>query len=194
MNILFPQSDPTAWDYVIISDRALPCLREYPEADPGRKLDSKSAAGSSGGTIVDKGYDLAKVTVVVLLWTAEHFRLWGELLDVIQPRPGRRRDAVSIYHPALESVGVSQVVVDKIKSIRHSGTAGIFKTGFEAIQYNPPVRRTGANANGAGAGDTQTPANAPPPAILETQANGLLGPGAAVPAQPASPRARRGGT
>lgn len=193
MNILFPQSDPAAWDYVIVADRALPCLREYPEADPGRKLDAKSAAGSSGGRIVDKGYDLAKVKVTISLWTPDHFRVWGELLEVIQPRAGRRRDAVSIYHPALESVGVSSVVVEKIQSIRHSGTAGIFKAGFESIQYNPPARRIGAGANGAGAGDTQTPASAPPPAILETQSTGLLL-DTTLPATPPSPRARRSGT
>lgn len=192
MNILFPKDDPVAWDYVIIADRALPCLREYPKARPGRKLDAKSAPGSSGGRIVDKGYDLAKVTVSVSLWTAEHFRLWGELLDVIQPRAGRRRDAVSIYHPALESVGVSSVVVESISSIEHSGTAGIFRAGFEAIQYQPPAR--GANASRTGAGDTQTPASPPVAAIVETQRDGSLGPGAAVPSQPTSPRARRSGT
>jgi len=186
MNILVPKLDPVAWDNVIIADRALPCLREYPKAKPGRKLDAKSAPGSSGGRIVDKGYDLAKVSVTVSLWTAEHFRLWGELLDVIQPRAGRRRDAVSIYHPALESVGVSSIVVESISSIEHSGTSGIFRAGFEAIQYNPPARgRTG---------DTQTPTSQPVAAVAEVQANGSLGPGAAVPSQPTSPRARRGGT
>lgn len=193
MNIPFPQTDPIAWDNVIVAGRPLPCLREYPKAAPGRKLDSKSAAGSSGGTIVDKGYDLAKVTVSVSLWTPEHFRIWGALLEVIQPRAGRRRDAVAIYHPALAALGISSVVVEKISSIEHSGTSGIFKAGFESIQYNPPMRRTGAGANGAGAGDTQTPASAPPPAILETQSNGLLL-DTTLPATPPSPRARRGGT
>lgn len=186
MNILFPQADPVAWDYVIVADRALPCLREYPKAKPGRKLDAKSSAGSSGGRIVDKGYDLAKVTVTVLLWTEDHFRTWGELLDVIQPRAGRRRDAVSIYHPALESVGVSAVVVESISSIEHSGTAGIHKAGFEAIQYKPAPRRAG--------GDTQTPTAPPVASVVETQRDGSLGPGAAIPSAPTSPRARRSGT
>lgn len=186
MNILFPKDDPVAWDYVIVADRALPCLREYPKAKPGRKLDAKSAPGSSGGRIVDKGYDLAKVTVSVSLWTAEHFRLWGELLDVIQPRAGRRRDAVSIYHPALEAVGISSVVVESISSIEHSGTAGIFRAGFEAIQYQPAPRSR--------RGETQTPAAPPVASIVETQRDGSLGPGATIPPQPTSPRARRSGT
>lgn len=187
MNILFPKSDPVAWDNVIVADRALPCLREYPKAKPGRKLDAKSAPGSSGGRIVDKGYDLAKVSVTVFLWTEDHFRVWGELLEVIQPRAGRRRDAVSIYHPALESVGVGSIVVESISSIEHSGTSGIYKAGFESVQYQPPARASGR-------GDTQTPAAAPVAAILETQRDGSLGPGAAIPSTPPSPRARRSGT
>ena len=192
MNILFPRTDPVAWDNVIVADRALPCQRDYPKAKPGRKLDTKSAAGSSGGRIVDKGYDLAKVSVTVYLWTADHFRVWGELIDVIKPRAGRRRDAVSIYHPALESVGVGAVVVESITSIEHSGTAGIFKASFEAIQYQPPAR--GANASRSGNGDTQTPSAPPVAAVVDVQSNGSLGPGAAIPAAPPSPRARRGGT
>lgn len=191
MNILFPKSDPVAWDFVIVADRALPCLREYPKAKPGRKLDAKSAPGSSGGRIVDKGYDLAKVSVTVFLWTEDHFRVWGELLDVIQPRAGRRRDAVSIYHPALESVGVASIVVESISSIEHSGTAGIFKASFESVQYQPPAR--GANGSSSG-GDTQVPASAPVQSVVEVQANGSLGPGAAIPSTPPSPRARRSGT
>lgn len=186
MNILFPKSDPVAWDYVIVADRALPCLREYPKAKPGRKLDTKSAAGSSGGRIVDKGYDLAKVSVTVLLWTEDHFRTWGELLDVIQPRPGRRRDAVSIYHPALESVGVAAVVVESISSIEHSGTAGIHKASFEAIQYNPPARSERG---------TQVPQTAQfaTTTALDDRATSPA-PGSAVPSTPTSPRARRSGT
>lgn len=189
MNILFPKSDPVAWDFVIVADRALPCLREYPKAEPGRKLDAKSAPGSSGGRIVDKGYDLAKVSVTVFLWTEDHFRIWGELLDVIRPRAGRRRDAVSIYHPALESVGVGSIVVETISSIEHAGTAGIFKASFKAIQFQPAARGAGA-----GNGDTQTPTNPPIASILETQRDGSLGPGAAIPSTPPSPRARRSGT
>lgn len=192
MNIPFPQNDPIAWDYVIVAGRLLPCLREYPKAKPGRKLDAKSAPGSSGGRIVDKGYDLAKVTVTVSLWTEEHFRTWGQLLDVIKPRAGRARDAVSIYHPALESVGISAVVVESISSIEHSGTAGIYRASFEAVQYQPPAR--GANARASGRGDTQTPAAPEVAAVVDTQANGSLGPGAAIPATPPSPRARRSGT
>ena len=186
MNILFPQSDTVAWDYVIVADRALPCLREYPKAKPGRKLDAKSAPGSSGGRIVDKGYDLAKVSVTVSLWTQEHFATWGALLDVIQPRAGRRRDAVSIYHPALEAVGIASIVVESISSIEHSGTAGIYRAGFEAIQYQPAPRSR--------RGETQTPVAPPVASIVETQRDGSLGPGAAIPSQPTSPRARRGGT
>lgn len=192
MNILFPRLDPVAWDFVIVADRALPCLRDYPKARPGRKLDAKSAPGSSGGRIVDKGYDLAKVTVTLSLWTEDHFATWGALLEVIQPRAGRRRDAVSIYHPALEAVGISSVVVESISSIEHSGTAGIYRASFEAIQYQPPAR--GANASRAGRGDTQTPVAPPVAAVAEVQRDGSLGPGAAIPSQPTSPRARRGGT
>ena len=192
MNILFPRLDHVAWDFVIVADRALPCLRDYPKAKPGRKLDAKSAPGSSGGRIVDKGYDLAKVSVTLSLWTEDHFATWGALLEVIQPRAGRRRDAVSIYHPALEAVGISSVVVESISSIEHSGTAGIYRASFEAIQYQPPAR--GANASRSGRGDTQTPVAPPVAAVVETQRDGSLGPGAAIPSQPTSPRSRRGGT
>ena len=52
----------------------------------------------------------------------------------------------------------------------------------------------GANASRSGNGDTQTPAAPPIASIVETQRDGSLGPGAAIPSAPTSPRARRSGT
>jgi hypothetical protein len=178
--IIDPNTDASSWDNVIIADRAMPCLTEYPDADAGRKLDAKSAPGSSGGVVRDLGYDLANVTFTLFMWESDHFRRLNELLSSVFPRAGKRRDAVRVYHPVLEPLRIEYVVIQSISAIKRV-QAQLFKCVLKSIEHNPPPRTTSV---------IQTPQAPPVLAIVETQTNGSLGPGLVVPAAPASPRTR----
>lgn len=183
----FPEDDHSEFDYVVINGAYFVCGSDFPEADKGRKLDAKSANGSDGGRIIDKGYDLAKVTITLKLWLREHFALWNEIVPELIPRPGRNRAVVRVVHPALAMLNIEDVVIEKLGSLKHAGK-GLFSVKITALEYHPP---TSANA-------TQSPARASgqtvprePPAILNTNAGGGLDDtslGVGNPATPTSPR------
>ena len=178
----FPQDDHSAWSYVVLNGAYFVCGNDFPEAKKGRKLDSKSAPGSDGGRIIDKGYDLAKVSITLKLWTREHFATWNAVAAELAPRPGRRRNVVQAVHPALAALDIENIVVENIESPKHPGK-GLFIIKLTALEYHPSTR-----ANHAPPTTTVT---RQPPAIVETNAAGGLTDnslGVANPATPVSPR------
>ena len=191
MALTHPRNDPL-WDVINIAAFVLPCT-ELPKAEVGRKLDSRSAPGSDGGTLVDKGRDLATVALSVRLWTEEHFRLWDALVQQILPRPGRTRDAIGVEHPALRQLGITSIVVEKIGSVEYEGR-GLFKASIKAMEYRPPpprnVTRRPASA-GANAGFATTTAFDVPSSggATDNTATRTPAPGIAPAPVPPSPRA-----
>ncbi len=76
MNIsLFWEDSPDLWDTCRLGDNDLPGLARV-TATHGRKLDAKSAPGSNGARIVDKGYQAAKVEIVLRMWKREQLDSW----------------------------------------------------------------------------------------------------------------------
>jgi hypothetical protein len=184
----FPEDDHSAFDYVLINGGYFVCGSDFPKAEKGRKLDAKSAAGSDGGRIVDKGYDLAKITITLKFWKREHFELWNTVVPELIPRPGRNRAVVRVRHPALEMLNIEDVVIEKIGSLEHSGK-GLYTLKITAIEYHPATTTNATQTPGRAAnGQTEQQL---PPAILNTNARGALDDsslGVGNPTVPVSPR------
>lgn len=88
---IFWDDSPDLWDAVYLGGNALPGIARV-SASHGRKLDTKSAPGTNGARIVDKGYQPAKVDITLKLWTKAQLEAWFRIAPTLTYRrePPRR--------------------------------------------------------------------------------------------------------
>lgn len=91
---IFWEDSPDLWDAVYLGDAPLPGVARI-TANHGRKLDSKSAPGSNGARIIDKGYQPAKVEITLRMWKREQLEAWQRIAPTLTYRrePPRRTAA-----------------------------------------------------------------------------------------------------
>lgn len=82
---VFWDDDPELWDTVYLAGSALPGIATV-TGSHGRKLDVKSAPGSNGARIVDKGYQPAKVEIALRMWTKEQLLAWYRVAPTLTYR------------------------------------------------------------------------------------------------------------
>lgn len=142
-------ADPLLWQVLQVNDEDAPGVAKC-EAVIGRKLEKKKPSGADGGTLADKGLELAEIRVILVYWTAEH---WAGIQDLVDRLGARRslsqRDAVKLFHPALAVLGLSKAVCKSVSSPRPSQAFGAHEIVLEFIEYNPPAR--------SGSSRTRTP-------------------------------------
>lgn len=127
------------WDYIVINGVQLknttskipPALQKTPgrvEVVPGkaREFDKKKAPGRDGSRLTMHGLDLAEVSIKILIWTPEQFKilqqLWRELFPLQQKTVTKTKtksgnevfkttertpSVYSVSHPALDMHGIN---------------------------------------------------------------------------------------
>jgi hypothetical protein len=102
---------PAVWEQVLLGGYQLPGLAVV-TGDVTRKVDSVSAPGSDGASLRDKGYEAAKIKIVLRMWTREQFDLWETLLPILNPRRHpARREALAIYSASLAEAEIDRVYI-----------------------------------------------------------------------------------
>ena len=108
----FWEDDPDLWDTVFFAGVALPGLARV-TATHGRKLDSKSPAGSDGATITDKGYKPSIVEITLRIWEREQFEQWKIIAPTLTyrsaPPENRRTENARI----LQRVNAQRTVINQ---------------------------------------------------------------------------------
>lgn len=129
------------WDYVYIAGTPLPCAG-FPEAEPGRKIDTKSAPGSDGARYTDKGLEPATVKIGVKLWTEFHLEVWDEITGRLMARRrlGDRRP-FNVQHPVLEQLGIREVILQKITTLKAGSEHGVKEASLTCLEYIQPSPR-----------------------------------------------------
>jgi hypothetical protein len=134
----FWEDEPDIWDEIIFDGFAMPGLAIV-SASIGRKIDTKSASGSDGATLTDKGYEPGKVDIKLVLWTRE------QLEDYLRVRPRRRpnepRRPIAVEHPALELLNIRSIYINELSSPTPGTVKGTREITIKAIEYRPPTRR-----------------------------------------------------
>lgn len=105
---IFWDDSPDLWDTVVLGDEQLPGIARV-RATHGRKLDAKSAAGSNGARIVDKGYEAAKVEITLKIWTKEQLETWFRIAPTLTYR--REPPARPYVRPTLGEATVTTNVL-----------------------------------------------------------------------------------
>ncbi len=108
-----PITQPT--DKILLADRESPGIAVVTNASSPRKWDERRGYALSGARVVFRGLGLAKPIVTLRLLTDEDFEDWHAWRDLVQRPPiGRRQTALDIWHPILEDLGITQVVVEDV--------------------------------------------------------------------------------
>jgi len=144
------------WDLVSLDTTVLPGLCDV-TCDLTRKVDARSAPGSNGGTIVDKGLQLATVEVKVRLWTQDQYDEWRDLAAVLIARRNATRGGrpFRIYYPSLDDLGVRKVTLLSIAALRPAQPKGVWEATLKFHEFAPPLTSASATHRA-----TSTPAQA----------------------------------
>ena len=151
----FWEDAPEQWDKVTLQGVQLPGIATV-EHVLGRKQDVQSPPGSDGANIRDKGYEPARITITLRLWTRDDFNALDQsnLAAILQA--GRQRVPLSIVHPVLNQDGIRQVIFSSKTGLKPSAMKGMWEVQLTFYQHKPP---TPAPAQGAGSQATGSVGN-----------------------------------
>ena len=132
------------WDCVTVGKLQLPGIARV--AGPGidYHLEEKKTSGRNGATVTSHGRGLAKFTITLVLganpsdWSA-----FVAALPKIQPLSGGVLQAVSVSHPAINSLGVSSVKFGRIGVPHPGGVVGTFEVELECLEHRPSAPMAG---------------------------------------------------
>jgi len=171
---------PQQWDTVTLQGVDLPGIAKV-TGKLGRKIDVNSPPGADGATLRDKGYDPARISVTLRMWTPEQFNSWEQTnLSLVAIRQQSQRTALEIVHPALNNLGVRRVYLETIGVLHEGGTRGVYETELTFIQFLPPTQRptaaVQAQNNNSSLGNQRSAFDSPTSAANTPSTNGAAAP------------------
>lgn len=124
--------------------------------------DTQKAKGSSGGETVHNGRELSEFDAELYLWRdrsrgVDHFAGWDTFKPVLlAPIAKNAPKALDIYHPQLEGIGITSVVVRSWTEPQPDGRGGA-TVKIKFLEYAPPKPKAagkpgGSKSGGAGGG------------------------------------------
>lgn len=125
-------------DYMLINDQQSPGVVEITGAGSPRQWDERRGFGMSGAISVYRGAKLAKFSAAFSLWLPEHFDAWASFAELLAKPPNMRRPRVlTVWHPILEDLGISQAgVEDLLQPTQAEDGKWIYECKF--VQYRRP--------------------------------------------------------
>jgi hypothetical protein len=156
-----PLNNPQSWDTVLIAGMQSPGICKLEGFDRDNGWQEKKGKGSLGATLTYVQAPPTKGKIIFILWNAAQFLAWQNFRPFFKynPKAGTPdRQAVTIYHPALDDVDLNHVVCKKISPVRHMGK-GRYHIVVELIEYRPTPKQSDVV-------QSVTLANTNPPATL----------------------------
>lgn len=170
-----PIDDPV--DHILLNDLRSPGVALVSGAAQPYNWQVQQGFGLGGAIVIFRGIGLAEFEVVLQLQTVADFTAWDKFRPLVAkpPKPARPR-ALKIWHPHLEQLQISSVVVKELSQLE----VNEFMTGHVKIKFLQYRRPRLQLAKPDGAAKTKiTPAQAEiqsNTALLEAQLRALGGP------------------
>jgi hypothetical protein len=165
MTAVNPTDDYELFDSFFLAGAPSPgvCRFNFPKAVTG--WENQAGKGEDGGESVLNGRKLSDFSVTITLWVGDyevsHFDLWEAWKPILlTPVAVGAPRALDIYHPQLEGLGISSVIVKSWTEPQPNGDTSTVQIDFG--QYAPSKRRSGSGKmNGSASGKTSAPGQAP---------------------------------
>lgn len=142
--------------------------------------DKKAGKGTKGATLTLKDAPPCEGAITLQLFTPQDFTDWDNFVEtVLSIAPDKQKsEGLSIWHPALQAIGLTNVVVAAFSPPDHQGK-GLYHVVISLIEWQQPpavsVVSTVAAAATDQAGGDQNLAPPPDPRIVALEAQiGLL--------------------
>jgi hypothetical protein len=158
-------SNLSAWDIVFIGGKQLPGTCKV-SGKRGRRIDIKQAKGTHYATLTFNGYDPARISIAISIWTQAQYDVLDGLMSMLEAPPhfyvdksvagGKVFQALDISHPSMRLMGVSQVLVESIDPLHPTSVKGVWEMGVHVIEYK--VVKTSATSTVQGSQNYSTPA------------------------------------
>lgn len=133
-----PYRDPV--DYILLAGEKSPGVAIVSEASSPRQWDERKGFARSGARVVFRGIGLSHFTVTLRLASESDFDAWEAWKPLVdRPPVGERARAKDIWHPILEDLGISSVVVEEVIQPTQNEN-GIWDAVIRFIEYRRPVR------------------------------------------------------
>lgn len=125
------QSQPSAWDRVVLDGQVLPGLGRVVPKGAGSGLDVRKAPKSHYSALVDQGYEPCKGTLELTVgfegtssgygsaedqWTA-----LATFIEKVRPKRAQKRHAFAVSHPHFKLFGISRVYVTRVGPLEGEG-------------------------------------------------------------------------
>jgi hypothetical protein len=138
-----PINNPQSWDTVLIAGVQSPGICKLEGFDRDNGWQEKKGKGSVGATLTYVQAPPTKGKIIFVLWNAAQFLAWQNFRPLFLYNSSATPDqqAVTISHPALDDVNLSQVVCKKISPVRHMGK-GKYHVVVELIEYRPTPKQS----------------------------------------------------
>jgi hypothetical protein len=166
-----PVTFSQALDVVNLAGIDTPGRAEIGEWKRVNDYDVKVGKGTAGATITLKGQPPAKGSIKFYAWRPDHFARWDTILPLLRwdPAKDKNKQAIGIFHPLLDDIGVSAVMPpESIGSWQHEGGL-MFSRTIEFLEFVQPQAANIATTP-AGATDAAKPPD--PAAFVGTGAEG----------------------
>lgn len=128
--------EENAWNFCWLGDDLLPGIADV-EVTKSRAVDVKKPKGGDGATLSDDGYEPAKVTIKLRIYTKEQWYAYQELYPRIDPqRAGGLRTPLRIINPEPNGRGIDTVYVQSISGSTPQ-RGGVKTETLECLQWFP---------------------------------------------------------
>jgi hypothetical protein len=130
----------TPVDYILLANRRSPGIAEVNAANSPRRWDERRGYALSGARVVYRGIGLTRPIVTLRLYTDQDWQDWHEWRDLVERPPvGERARALDIWHPILEDLQVTSVVVEDVLQPKQTAD-GEWSIDIKFIEFRRPVR------------------------------------------------------
>lgn len=147
-----PNVFPALYDVVIVGGIVSPGVAKLSGFARAYEWDVKKGKGSAGATITAQGEAPAKGTITLSLWESglgpngrDHFAEWDTLRQLLAQPSGKTVTAHDVFHPYLQDIGVTSIVVEELGSLEPKG-GGLFDVSIKVLEYKPPKKTGGTPA------------------------------------------------
>ena len=169
--ILYPTNP---WDVCILDGKILPGIARV-KAKPERKVDKKNKAGTDGANPTVHGYNPGPVEIELTFWLPQQlFALVEQMKTLWPPLAKGKQKPIKIYHPALELVRISQVLIMGVTTPDEGPAVGSKKITIHALEFNPSIPKNVVNTPKAPAPDVVDQrkfTQGPPAAVNQSSAD-----------------------
>lgn len=129
--------DPDSWEAVWLAGTRLPGF-SFITGTVGIRVSRRSVPGKHGESRVQFGYEAAKLSIHLVLWTKEHLDAWNKQLRTLRPRAGRGQPGVvAISHPATTMMGISFVEVIHVSLLQMEDPGDVFTCQLDVLEHFP---------------------------------------------------------